>query len=157
MKLKVYTEGKPDHTLVNCLGIEKRFIKNGRYKKGVLVRLSKERNVLGMVDEDPSTFRNYRKDMSEFTLVRKRHNIEWYQHQSTTNKLIVLCPNLENWILKIAKASKVDVTKFNLPSNPSTLHRVINGRLTNFEKLINELISQQNPSILYLQTLLTQP
>ena len=58
-KLKVYIEGKPDWSLVICLGVEKRFVQNGRYKKGVLRRVADENDVLGVVDQDPLTIQNY--------------------------------------------------------------------------------------------------
>ena len=151
----MYIEGKPDRVLAHCLGIKKRFTQNARYKKGVLKRVAIESNVLGIVDQDPLTIQNYRRDMLEFQKLDSKYSVELNYHQSTKSKLIVLCPELESWILKAAKASKVDVKKFNLPNKASALHSTINNRLPNFERLVNELIIQQNPSILYLKSLLT--
>ena len=93
--------------------------------------------------------------MNEFYLTEEKHFIKIYRHQSNNNLLIVLCPDLENWILKAAKSSKVDVSTFNLPKKASTMHNTINTRLPNFEKLIQALIEEKNPAILYLQALFT--
>ena len=110
-----------------CLGVESRYVQNGRYKKGVLRRVTEESSVLGMVDQDPLTIQNYRKDMLDFQLVTRQHGIELYQHKNTRSQLIVLCPELENWLLKVTKASKIDVRKHNLPSKASALHGIINA------------------------------
>ena len=137
-----------------CLGVESKYVQNGRYKKGVLRRVTEESNVLGMVDQDPLTIQNYRKDMLDFQLLTRRYSIELYQHKNTGSQLIVLCPELENWLLKATKASKVDVSKHNLPTKASALHGIINSRIPNFERLVQELVVQKNPSILHLQSLL---
>ena len=154
LRLKVYTEGKADRSLIICLGVKNGSVQTGRYKKGVLKRVAEESDVLGLVDQDPLTIQNYRKDMFDFQLIEKRHKIESYKHKHTESQLVVLCPDLESWILKASKNSKIEVTTYNLPGNSSTLHQIINNRLPNFERLIRELVTQKNPSILYLQSLL---
>ncbi|MHA1267051.1 MAG: hypothetical protein ACTSRS_17565 [Candidatus Helarchaeota archaeon] len=60
--------------------------------------------------------------------------------------LIVLCPRLEEWIIKAADLCKMNMeSKFNLPRDPRRLKRIINYRLENLKRLINELrgISQR--------------
>ena len=154
LRLKVYTEGKADRSLVICLGVKNGSVQTGRYKKGVLRRVAEESNVLGLVDQDPLTIQNYRKDMLDFQLIEKRHSIESYEHKCTGSQLIVLCPELESWIIKVSRVSKINISKYNLPSKASALHKIINSRIPNAEKLIQELVAQKNPSILYLQSLL---
>ena len=51
--------------------------------------------------------------------ISKQYSIELYQHKNTRSQLIVLSPELETWILKVTKASKIDIGKYNLPSKPS--------------------------------------
>ena len=147
-------EGPPDETLIKCLSMKS--TKDGRHKSGVLKELTKAEELVGIVDEDPKNTQSRPKVMNEFYLIEENQGIKVYRHQSNSNRLIVLCPDLENWILKAVKTTNINISLFNLSDNPSTLHRVINKRLPNFENLINELINQQNPSILYLQSLLTQ-
>ena len=153
----VYTEGKPDQILVRRLGIANKFIGDGKHKAGVLKKVAGKTDVLGIVDQDPETTQSRPKLMNEFQLVEKEYRVIVYFHRSSKNKLIILCPGLEGWVLKAAEASKINVADFKLPKKPSSLHNVVNNHLSSFEKLINELIARQNPSILYLQTLLTHP
>lgn len=151
----MYVEGKPDEVLVQGLCISRRLIGNGNHKSGVLKHITQTKGLLGIVDEDPDAAQSRSKLMNEFRFIEKRYQIALYEHQSNGNQLIVLCPELEAWILRAVKASKVNISQFNLPNNPSALHRVVNTRLPNLEKLINELIIQQNPAILCLKNLLT--
>lgn len=152
--MKVLFEGPPDETLIKSLGVKA--TKDGRHKSGVLKELTQGEELMGIVDEDPKNTQSRPKAMNKFHLAEEKHTIKVYRHQSNNNQLIVLCPDLENWILKAIKASKVDVSKFNLPSKANALHGIINSRLPNFEKLIHELITKENSAILYLQSLLTK-
>lgn len=148
-------EGLPDKTLLICLGVNKKYTEDGRHKSGVLSSLVKRRDIIGLVDQDPSNTQSRPKTMDQFVLTESKYAVERYHHQSNGNQLIVLCPNLENWIIDAAKASNTDLTKFSLPNKASALHRIINSRLPNFERLISDLIAQQNQSVLFLQSLLT--
>ena len=144
-------EGLPDRALLRCLGAKS--VKDGRHKSGVLKTLTKSEGLIGMVDEDPKNTQSRPKAMREFRLVEARHGTKLYYHKSNNNKLIILCPDLESWVLKTTKTSKINIGEYGLPKTPSALHRIINTRLANFEKLIVQLIKLQNPSILYLQSL----
>ncbi len=146
-------EGPPDKALIACLGVKS--TKDGRHKSGVLKELSQTKDMIGIVDQDPKNTQSRPKTMNEFVLVEHKHGIKSYHHQSNGNQLIVLCPNLESWILKASRTSKVKVATHSLPGNPSTLHRNINSRLPNFERLIQDLLNRKNPALLYLQQLLT--
>ena len=109
---------------------------------------------MGLVDEDPKSTQSRPRVMNEFLLRENKHAIKVYHHQSNRNQLIVLCPDLENWITRAAAASKIKLSTFNLPNKAGALHNIINSRLPNFEKLIKGLIANQNPSVLYLQSIL---
>ena len=146
--MRVLFEGPPDETLVKCLGVK--YTKDGRHKSGVLKELTSTKGLIGMIDEDPKNTQSRPRMMNEFQRVESKYAIEYYRHQNNNNQLIVLCPDLENWILKATKASKIGVNKFNLPSKTSALHGIINSRLFNFDKLIQELVRKESLAILYL-------
>ena len=58
---------------------------------------------------------------------------------SRGNYVVVICPRLEDWILKTAQVTNVDVMKYGLPSDGESLHKRINGNLDRFENLIKDL------------------
>ena len=57
----------------------------------------------------------------------------------TQNHLIMVCPTLEEWILKAAKEARVDVGSYGLPYDAHDLHRTITIRLKNFENLVGDM------------------
>ena len=144
--MKVLFEGPPDEILLKCLGVKA--TKDGRHKSGVLKELTKREGLVGLVDEDPKNTQSRPKTMNEFRFIEKKLAVELYCHRDNDNYLIVLCPDLESWIIKAAKMSKVDLDLFNLPKKASALHNIINSRLSNTERLINELVVRKNPAVL---------
>ena len=148
----VLFEGPPDEKLLKVIGVSS--TQNSRHKSGVLKKLVKKEGLIGVVDEDPKNTQSRPRIMNEFLLLEEKYAIKVYHHQSNNNRLIVLCPDLENWILSAAKTSRINVSKFKLPNRAGALHDIINSRLLNFGKLIQELIAEQNASILYLQSIL---
>jgi hypothetical protein len=46
---------------------------------------------------------------------------------------------LEDWILKAANEANINLQHFGLPNNAEELHRFINIRTDNFEKLVENI------------------
>ncbi len=55
------------------------------------------------------------------------------------NDLIVLCPRLEEWLLKATKDAQIDIKRYNLPDDSEHLHKEINLNIDKVEKLIKDL------------------
>lgn len=135
----IYVECKPDFKLVECLlGTEKE-IKHAMGKNRICNKLRKERNCTGLIDEDPGRSQHpYLKQLSpESNLSRDR--LKTLHDDRNKNHLIVLCPRLEEWVLKAAKEAKIDIKRYNLPDDGERLHKVININIDKFEKLIKDL------------------
>ena len=133
----IYVECKPDFKLVEVLGIPKKKIKHVAGKGNVCRVLKKKGNSVGMVDEDPDCPQpSYLKDLQ---MVEESHGIKLLSDNRSHNLLILLCPNLEAWILEAAKEVGVDVCNYNLPNNASELHEVININVEKLEGLLRNL------------------
>jgi len=121
--------------------VPKRDIVHAENKAGVIKRLIKHyENSKGVVDEDPGGsapkyLQRFRKveDLSEYAL-----KLLYYARGN--NYLIILSPRLEDWILKAAKESNIDVKMYGLPDDPIKLHAEINIQINKFEKLIRDLM-----------------
>ena len=99
--------------------------------------LKKKGNSVGMVDEDPDCPQpSY---LKELQMVEESHGIKILSDNRSHNLLILLCPNLEAWILEAAKEAGVDVCNYNLPNNASELHEVININIEKLEGLLRNL------------------
>jgi len=135
----IYTECKPDSVLAKTLGIPKKEIIHLGGKPEVCKQLEKQENWKGLIDEDPFSIQP-----SYLKKLEVRENLSNYgfkvlNDNSNNNDLIVLCPRLEEWVLKATKEAKIDIKRYNLPDDSEHLHKVINLNIDKFEKLIKDL------------------
>jgi len=136
----IYVECKSDFTLVKSIAkIPKREIIHERGKGRVCGKLERQRDCKGLVDEDPlSTQPPYARKMRlESSLAQ--HELKVFYDEPNENHLILLCPRLEEWILKAAREANLNMEKYSLPDVPEKLHREINLDLSKFEKLVGDL------------------
>jgi hypothetical protein len=135
----IYTECKPDSSLVRILGIPKKHIIHQQGKPEVCKQLAKRENLKGLVDEDPSSVQpSYLKRLP----VKEdlpTYGLKILNDTSKHNDLIILTPRLEEWILKAAKDAGVDIKRYKLPDDGEQLHKVINLDLKKFDRLVNDL------------------
>lgn len=136
----IFVECKPDKVLVRILGIPTHEIIHAGNKSSVCKKLERSNGSKGLVDEDP--------DSGQPTYIRRleiidmRSDFKILYDPRRDNYLIILCPRLEEWILKAAREAKVEVKKYNLPNNGDYLHRIINLKIDKFERLVLDLRSK---------------
>lgn len=135
----IYTECKPDSTLVKILGIAKKEIVHLGGKPEVCKQLKKRKDCKGLVDEDPFSIQppylkklETKKNLSDYGLKLLKDN-------SNNNDLIILCPRLEEWVLKASKEANIDIRRYNLPDDATALHELINTNLDKFEILLEDM------------------
>ena len=157
--MKTLVECKADDVLVRCIGnLPKREVVHelkGKYE--VCRRLGTLSNCRGVIDEDPlsvqpSYCERITREGGQTELAE--HNIKLLYDKSLNNRIVVLCPRLEGWILRVAIEADVDVEKHGLPNDEAELHRIINERLDRFERMLDELMSRGSSSLKALRNLL---
>lgn len=146
--IEVHVECKPDELLVSKLGVPRKSITHHSGKSRVFKSLSKKKDQLAMVDEDPGSARQPYEN--SLRLIEVKEGIRSYIDPSN-NKVFVLTGKLEDWIVWNCKKQKINLSIFNLPDTPDKLHSEINNKLQNFGRLIDELIVQKNPGIMKLK------
>jgi hypothetical protein len=150
--MTLFLECKPDETLAVVFGVPRRSVIHSHGKGRVSKNLSRNSGVTGMVDEDfgsaePTT-------LSRFVEVATSHDLKLKVDKSQNNRLIVICPRLEPWLIKTAKAAGVKMDEFSLSEKVQDLDSMINYRLNNVERLLVELLARQSPRLLHLKQLL---
>ncbi|MCL5408810.1 MAG: hypothetical protein M1135_02145 [Candidatus Omnitrophica bacterium] len=132
----IYVECKSDVALVESLGISRKEIEHKSGKSGVCKILQKQSNSIGLVDEDPGAGNpSYIKTLKS---LNEKNDIKIFIDNINKNKLIMLCPQLEGWILKVSKKSGIKFEKYGL-SNGERLHSKINLKIPDFKKFLKEL------------------
>ncbi|MGH7800750.1 MAG: hypothetical protein ACREOW_09000 [Thermodesulfobacteriota bacterium] len=131
-------ECNPDEILVKALGIPRKEIDHAGNKEEVCKELEICTNSKGLVDEDPlGTQPSYIKKLKP--LSDKRDDIKLMHDKKARNYLIILCPRLEEWILKATREAGVNVEVYGLPNNADELHKFINTKLKGFVNLIENI------------------
>ena len=137
----IFVECKPDQTLaVGVTGASTRQVIHELKGKGeVLRRLSGGANLFGMVDEDP--WASQPRYLSRMTLLEDSPEaaLKVFQDPNRNNRIAVLRPRLEEWVLRAARMERVNVEDYGLPADISRLREVINHRLDNLQRLVNDL------------------
>lgn len=136
----IYTECKPDCALVRILGIQKKQIVHLWGKFNVCKELAKRKNWKGLVDEEPYSCQpSYLKKLEVEEDLSKDYGFKVLHDNLKNNDLFVLCPRLEEWILRAAREAGIDVKQYNLPAEGEQLHKIINLKVEKLERLLEDL------------------
>ena len=153
----IYVECKPDGILVRHLtGLPKGQVAHEAGGRGAVCnRLKKNNNVAAMVDEDPGTARpTY---MTHLTLSDEdvQLGLKLYLDRSRNNRIVVLYPRLEEWLIRAAGDSGLSMNDYRLPDWGNALHKAINLDERKIQRLLSDLYAAGSPRLLELRSLLT--
>lgn len=151
--MMLFVECKPDETLALALGVSKRRLEHSLHRSGVCSRLSRRSGITGMVDEDPgSALHPYMRSLKEESW---EYGIRALVDGERKNRLVVITPRLEEWLVQTAKDAGLKMTDFGFQSDKGLfLHKEINQRLPNLANLTASLVSARSRRILRLQSLI---
>jgi hypothetical protein len=149
---QVHVECKPDQELVSKLGVTRKFLTHHQGKSKIFNKLCKSEGLLAVVDEDPGSIKT--KYELSLKLKEEFEGIKYYTDRAG-NIVLELKGKLEDWIIMICKEQKINILKYGLPEKPDDLHDVINYKLLNFSRLIDDLLKEKNPTVLKLKAWLS--
>lgn len=152
--MSLFVECKSDETLAFALGLARRDVEHALGRASVCAQLSRRKNAVGMVDEDPgSAAQPYLKRLTEQSW---EHEVRVLVDKERNNRVIILSPRLEEWLVRSAKESGLKMTDFGFESDTGLqLHAEINQRLGSLERLVKELLQIQSPRLLRLRNLIS--
>lgn len=151
--MKVFLECKPDETLAVTLGIPASAITHSHSKGRVAKGLAATRGGIGLVDEDCPI--NNPKSLRCFEEVSHHHEVRLKRDPGTGNRLVVVCPRLEPWLITTTRLAGLDIARFGLGTTTRDLDSHINHRLGSLQALLEELLTRRNARLLHLQQVLT--
>lgn len=135
----IYLECNPDKVLVSALGISSKEIKHAYSKGNVCNTLVKNSNAIGLVNEDPSGSQpGYIKTLQHQAF---QHGVKLLVDQRRGNRLIMLCPRLEEWIISAAKEAGINLIDYDLPEDAKQLHKIINLKQSSFNRFVDDIKS----------------
>jgi hypothetical protein len=141
----VRVECKPDERLIRLLGVPRSRIRHENNKGVLCNRLRRQENHIAVIDEDPASAQpSYLRDVR---VVEDSHGVRVLEDAQRGHRIIVLCPRLEGWILKVARRNGIRPEDYGLPPDEDGLHKKINLRLQRFEDLFRGLLERKCPEL----------
>lgn len=119
-----------------------------------LQREFNESIALGIIDEDKNKGAAH-PYIKQFELRLSLEGLQLKKHKQKEHYLIVICPEIENWLLNDAKSINLDLTEFNLPSGLKGLKEISKTqditRNMDFYRFVKALIKNEATSITILK------
>lgn len=148
----IFVECKPDVILVKTLtNLPKRRIRHAGNKIAVCHQIEFndfDHVCKGMVDEDPDSIPTINEDIWSLSEDLTHYKLK-IMSDNRGNSLVILDPNIEGWILRVARIENINIQRlYNLPNNPRSLHHIITYHPDKWQRLINDLKDTEHLEVL---------
>ncbi len=150
--MRLLLECKADEAVARHLGRTRRELWHFAGKDRVCHALRKHRSLLGMIDEDPQAVQP--PYLGGLSLDAMRHDVRLLRDAERDHRVVILCPRLEEWLVRTAAESGVSMTAFGLSDRGNDLHREITSKPERLRDLLDRLLALGSPRLLHLQSLL---
>ena len=153
--MRVLAECYPDEALLRALGVPRKQLRHERCKGEVVKKVAKRDDTVGVVDEDPASAQP--RDLGNYEVISEEEGLRLLVRRGNkAQRIIVICPRLEDWLIQRAKAAGVRLQDYALPDDPNRLHAL--GRYdqkNGFPSLLAELINRDEAMRLLRQWVLS--
>lgn len=123
----IYVECKPDTIMANVLSCG-REVKHMAGTSRVCRKLSEQNDCRGFIDGHfPAIRHPYIKEIKKSGSIRtqRQYSLTIFEDIPKNNRLILLMPRLEEWVLQAARKANINVRNYHLPSNADELHDLL--------------------------------
>ena len=157
----IYLECYADEALVKSFGITSKKIKHAFSKGEVCNMLRKTNDNIGIVDEDPNAGKSsYEKQMLQ-RIIYEDEKLIFCEDTNSGNRLILIRPRLEEFILRIAMENRFSLESYRLSSAPKRLHdelmfRRNQQKFGELNKLLTDLLSKKDKTLVKLREFITK-
>jgi hypothetical protein len=115
-------EDGPHKSLLCSLGIPRKSILVMGAKGNVIRKLKDRPGDAGMVDEDPSSIHTQPHELANYQEIERGEGVQLLVRRgSRGQRLIVLCPIVEDWLIGRAGACGIDPGQYHLPGTAKEL------------------------------------
>lgn len=122
--MKVLVECNADEVVLRNLGVPKKQLFHFGGKDKLITRLRDMPGAVGMVDEDPASTQ-HRDLKASYRKTDSGEGLQLLVRQGGGDqRLVVICPKLEDWLIKRAESSGIRPEDHGLPSDPDRLHGI---------------------------------
>jgi len=146
--MKIAVECYPDEAVLRALGVPRRQVLHEARKGEVFNWLKENARGVGMGDEDPGNTQPH--DLSNYQEVEAGEGLRLLVRRgSSGQRLIVVCPRLEDWLIQRAQKCGVDPKQHHLPGTAKELHNMPRyHRRDGFRRFLAELNRDRGMNLL---------
>jgi hypothetical protein len=145
----IHYECRPEECLLTNLGFGKYLDRHHNGSGGICELLSREKNLFGWIDEDPTANHHpYYRSMYANSKSDK-FGLRYCYDPQKNNKLIIVKPKLEDWLITISQKAGVNLNDFELSEDPDELHKIINFKISKFQEVLHTLIKLKSPALIH--------
>ena len=138
--MKVLVECDADEVVLRNLGVVKKQLFHFAGRNRVITRLKDMPGAVGMVDEDPGSTQHPDLKASYRQAKSAKGLLLLTRQGSGGQRLVMICPKLEDWLIARAKSSGIRPEDYGLPSDPDRLHSIPRyEQKQNFLRFLTEL------------------
>ncbi len=140
--MRVLVECYPDEMVLEALGVPKTRLLHLGGKGEVVKRVHKLGCAIGMIDEDPNSTQP--RDLSNYSDTEMAEGLRLCTRDDDPNqRLVIVCPRLEEWLYERAEAMGIRPEAYNLPDTPDRLHNIPRyEQRDNFRRFLTQLVDQ---------------
>jgi hypothetical protein len=122
--MKVLVECNADEIVLRNIGVAKKQLFHFGGKDKLITRLRNLPGAVGVVDEDPDSIQH--PDLTaSYRQAESAEGLRLLARQgSGGQKLVVICPKLEDWLIARATSSGIRPEDYGLPGDPDRLHSI---------------------------------
>jgi hypothetical protein len=122
--MKVLVECYADEAVLLSLNLPRKKLLHFEGRNKVITRLRDLPGAVGMVDEDPGSTQHG--DLrASYRQTKSKEGLRLLARQGRgVQRLIMICPKLEDWLIARAVSSGIRPEDYGLPSDPDRLHSI---------------------------------
>ena len=122
--MKVLIECNADEIVLRNIGVLKKQLFHFGGKNKLINRLRNLPGAVGVVDEDPASIQH--PDLkASYRQAESAEGLRLLARQgSGCQRLVMICPKLEDWLIQRSKLSGIRPKDYGLPSDPDKLHSI---------------------------------
>ena len=141
--MKILVECNTDKYLLTGilkkLRLSRKLIRHEANKPKVIDILRKSDASIGVVDEDPHS--STPPDMANYQEIERIGDIRILTRiKDKRKRVFIICPRMEEWLLKRANKNDISPNSFNLKNDPNTLHKINIDKNINYRNFIDKLL-----------------
>ncbi|MHC4520187.1 MAG: hypothetical protein ACYTAS_16475 [Planctomycetota bacterium] len=142
--MTVLVECYPDEALLRALGVPRKQVRHERCKGEVVKKVRKLDSTIGIVDQDPASTQP--RDLANYEEVQAAEGLRLLARRgSGQQKLILVCPRLEEWLIERAKSLGIRTEDYGLPADPKHLHGIPRyDKKDGFRRFLDELVDRDS-------------